>query len=75
AQATRDASPFRNRSAANGQNRRLRIPSRFSRSTMSKIHSPGEPHNATSGELAVVVIGFLKAGEAQTIVRASGGSI
>ena len=40
AQATRDASPFRNRSAANGQNRRLRIPSHNTVSTISKIPRP-----------------------------------
>jgi len=40
AQATRDASPTRNRSAANGQNRRLRIPSHNTVSTISKIPRP-----------------------------------
>ncbi|MFC5357417.1 hypothetical protein, partial [Azospirillum himalayense] len=40
------ASPFRNRSAANGQNRRLRIPSHNTVSTISKIPRPsGEPQH------------------------------
>ncbi|WP_211111888.1 hypothetical protein, partial [Azospirillum aestuarii] len=40
-----------------------------------KDPSPGEPHKTTPGELAVDIIEYLKAGEAQTIVRAGGGSI
>jgi len=40
-----------------------------------KDPSPGEPHKTTPGELAVDIIEYLKAGEAQTVVRAGGGSI
>ncbi|WP_211102447.1 hypothetical protein, partial [Azospirillum brasilense] len=75
AQATRDASPTPE--PVRGQRSKPPPAHPFSIFTINNVKdpSPGEPQNTTSGELAVVVIGFLKAGEAQTIVRASGGSI
>ncbi|WP_211108580.1 hypothetical protein, partial [Azospirillum sp. OGB3] len=75
AQATRDASPTPE--PVRGQRSKPPPAHPFSIFTINNVKdpSPGEPQNTTSGELAVVVIGFSKAGEAQTVVRASGGSI